>query len=358
MLSFGGLMSSHSSRKLGLLSGGHRSEHDISLRSASSMRKALEASGFSIEEFIIACDGSWNALAAENQRPTHVESSFEVAAWRGTAAEAVLRWAALGVDCVVLALHGKSGEDGSMQGFLQQHGFAYTGCGVQASALAMNKILTKRILQAEGIQTPPWRVVPPTAPRDVAQVEAWASALGWPLVLKAPGLGSYVGVFIVRSPDEALSALADLGTREDVLVEGYLSGREFSVPVLGSGPQCRALPTISIVPKLGKFFDLESKYTPGGAEETCPAPVADSINQELMRLAVQTHRAVGATGLTRTDILEGSDGSLQVIEINTLPGMTEQSLVPRSALVAGMSMGQLMQALVQDAYEQCARRNS
>ncbi len=245
-----------------------------------------------------------------------------------------------------------------MQGFLQQHGFAYTGCGVLASALAMDKILTKRILVAEGIPTPPWHVVPAGSRQTSATIERLGSVLGWPMVLKAPGLGSSVGVHIARTMAEAARALADLGSGTDVLAEGFLSGREFSVPVLGSGESCRALPTIAIIPKLADFFDLKSKYTPGGAEELCPAPVADNVQVELMRLAVLTHRAVGATGLTRTDILEAADGSLQVIELNTLPGMTEQSLAPKSARVAGIDMAALMDILVADAFRQHERRSA
>lgn len=351
-------MSRSPSRALGLLSGGHRSEHDISLRSAASMRAALQAAGHSVDEYVIACDGSWHVLPEGSVRPERVEAGFSGSAWSGSAAEAVLRWQRHGITCVVLALHGRSGEDGSMQGFLQQHGFAYTGCGVLASALAMDKVLTKRILVAENIATPAWRVIPADSPRTDELVPELGRALGWPLVLKAPALGSSVGVHVARTAREAEQALAELGSGDDVLAEAFLSGREFSVPVLGSGALSRALPTIAIVPKLASFFDIKSKYTPGGAEELCPAPVAGSVQEELMRLAVRTHRAVGATGLTRTDILEAADGALQVIEINTLPGMTEQSLVPKSARVAGLDMPALMNILVEDALKQHERRNA
>lgn len=342
---------------VGLLSGGHASEHEISLRTASTMRAGLEANGYCVIEMVIAFDCRWHELPSVcSQRPQRVEHSWGEAIWSGSALGAVERWKERGVECVAMGLHGRGGEDGALQGFLETCGLAYTGCGVAASAVALDKVLSKHVMRSAGIPTPRWSVVPGGVGSEV--VEQLVARHGLPLVAKANALGSSVGVFVCEDKASVLAALVALRAESQILVEDCVRGREFSVPVIGFGPEARALPVIDIVPKLGKFFDLASKYTPGGAEETCPARV-DAVTAEAMATAaLMLHRIIGARGVTRTDIMQAEDGTLAVLEINTLPGMTAESLVPRSAAVIGLSMAQLMDALVQDGLRARVARQS
>ena len=342
---------------VGLLSGGHASEHEISLRTGATMRAAMESSGCEVVEMVIGTDGVWNELARGlSQRSMRVDNECSAAVWRGDALEAVARWKQRGVRCVALGLHGRGGEDGAIQGFLEVSGLAYTGCGVGASAVALDKILTKHLMRSADIPTPRWSVVQCAGGRTSAAVAEIVTTHGLPVVVKAVGLGSSVGVFVCKDASAVADALHKLSTEAQVLVEDCVRGREFSVPVLGHGLNARALPAISIVPKLGDFFDLASKYTPGGAEEVCPAQVDATTAAALAAASVALHRLIGARGVTRTDIMQHADGSIAVLEINTLPGMTAESLVPRSAAVAGYSMAALMELLIQDGLDARAAR--
>lgn len=247
-------------------------------------------------------------------------------------------------DVVFIALHGRYGEDGTVQGLLDLLGIPYTGSGVLASALAMNKAVSKKLMLAEGIRTPPFVLV-----RDRDEGMARASELPLPLVVKPNREGSTIGVTIVRQADQLPSAL-ELAFRYDteVLVEQFIEGTEITAGVLGNDNPC-VLPLVEIVPRSG-FYDYESKYTPGATEEIVPARIPEARAREACELAIRAHKALGCRGMSRVDMICGRD-QVWVLEVNTIPGMTETSLLPRAAAAAGMSFAELVGRLVELALE-------
>ncbi len=352
--------------RVALLAGGHPSEHEVSLRSGRMMAEALAEAGFGVIPVLLGMDGTWNIAGAsslESGWPVSVATQWAAATWRGTAASAALELARLGVDTVCLGLHGPNGEDGTIQGFLETVGFAYTGSGVTASAVAMDKIQSKRVAASVGLRTSAFEVLEPGDPSagSSATRAAWAdqvvTKLSLPLVIKAPILGSSVHVHIARTSGAARAAVEEVWRAgERVLVEAFVEGREFTVPVLGTGAAARPMPVIEIRPKLAGWFDAASKYTPGGADEIVPAPIPTAEALRLQEAAIRLHTAIGGAGVTRTDFIVNSEGVPFVLEINTLPGMTRESLVPRAARAMGKSMAVLMQDLVLEARTRRAAR--
>lgn len=341
-----------------LLGGGHESEHEVSLRSSATLRDALLATGRRVHPVLIGQDGTWNLMppvapgSPAAPFPRAVAGRHPGAAFAGSAAEGVTRLRSAGITTAVLGLHGRGGEDGTIQGFLETAGFAYTGSGVVASAAAIDKVLCKRLMTSAGLPTAPFLEVgeaagPGAAPADAAR---WAAALGLPLVVKAPGLGSSVDVHIAATAEDAArAAAAVLASGPRALVERFVRGREFTVPVLGRAAESEALPVIEIVPRLASWFDAGSKYTPGGADEIVPAPIGPAETARLQELAVRLHRLVGARGVTRTDIIVDGSGEPWILEINTLPGMTAESLVPKASRAAGLPLSGLVERLLDDA---------
>lgn len=257
------------------------------------------------------------------------------------------------IDVAFLALHGKYGEDGTLQGFLDLIGVPYTGSGTLASALAMDKVMAKKILEAERIPTPHGCSVRRGASRrPLALMEP-------PLVVKPSKQGSSVGMTMVQDRAQ-LDAAIDEGLRHDdeVLVEERIMGTEVTVGVLGrlSGDDAvrdgvlvsgdvEALPVVEIVPKR-EFFDYSAKYDPDQCEEICPARIASDISREAQKLAIAAHRALRCRGYSRTDIILSSRGPV-VLEVNTLPGMTINSLLPKAAQAAHISFGELLHRIIQ-----------
>lgn len=228
-------------------------------------------------------------------------------------------------ECVFVALHGTYGEDGVVQGILEWMGLPYTGSGVLASALAMDKLMTKRVLVAAGIPTPEWRVL---------RTADAATDLEVPLAVKPVREGSSLGFSIVREAKELAPALAKaLAHDETALVERFVEGVETTVPVVGEPP--RALPAIEIRPKSG-VYDYESKYTPGATEELIPPPsLSEEEVAQIQELALSAHAALGCYGMSRSDFIYGPEGPM-MLEVNTIPGMTETSLLPNALKAAGV----------------------
>ena len=240
-------------------------------------------------------------------------------------------------DVVVNALHGTYGEDGVMQGMLDFHGIPYTGSGVLASALAMNKAVAKMIFKAEGIPTPAWKEI---------YSEAGLRGIKYPSVIKPCAEGSAVSVFIVKSKKQAAAAFKKAKKHGlPVIAEEYIKGTEISVPVLDK----KALPVIEIVPA-NEFYDYDAKYSDGKSEHIIPARISAKLRVKAAKAALSAHAALGCSQLSRTDIIIRK-GKLFVLEVNTLPGMTSVSLFPESAKAAGISFYRLLCILIKGAYK-------
>ena len=241
-------------------------------------------------------------------------------------------------DLVFLGLHGMDGEDGRIQAALDLLGVPYTGSGHLASAIAMDKAVSKQILDAAGIPTPRWRLLS----YEAEEAEQLSRTLPMPCVIKNIGGGSSLGVYLPESREELRRALEEvLHYGAKVLAEERIYGRELTVAVLGD----RWLPAVETVPA-GKEFDYVAKYQAGAAVETCPAPVSPEVMAAAGELALRTHRALGLEVYSRTDMILDKDGKLWVLEANSLPGMTSNSFVPKEAAAVGMSYNQLCEEIV------------
>lgn len=248
-------------------------------------------------------------------------------------------------DCVFVALHGRYGEDGTIQGALELMEIPYTGSGHLASALAMNKIMTKRLWQQAGLPTPDYREV--VGEEDLA---ALPQALGLPLILKAPNEGSTIGLSKVGSADELLGAYREVSPYDNtILAEKFIAGRELTVAVLGAGPTARALPIIEIVAPGGNY-DYQSKYFSDETQYLCPASLTQTMTEQVSEIAVRAYRVLECEGWARADIMLDADMKPWLLEMNTSPGMTGHSLVPMAAKAAGMSFGELCVAILSQAH--------
>jgi D-alanine-D-alanine ligase len=245
-----------------------------------------------------------------------------------------------GADVLFLALHGGRGEDGSLQAILDVLGVPYTGSGHLASALAMDKDLSKRVLRDHGIASAPWVMAPTTA----AHVK---HLVGFPCVVKPSKQGSSVGMTLVRRARDLPGAVAFAARYDDeVMVEGFVDGPEYTVGILGDA----ALPVVEIRPR-HELFDYECKYTPGMADEIAPAPITAKLAAKLQDAAQRTHRALKLGGYSRIDFRADADGAIFFLEANTLPGLTANSLIPKAARAAGMSFPVLCETICRLALE-------
>ena len=300
-------------KHVAVLMGGWSAEREVSLRSGKACADALEKKGY---------------------RVTKIDVGRDI----GTVLQTLKPDAALNV------LHGRPGEDGTLQGILEIVGIPYTHSGVLASAMAMQKDLAKVLFRAAGVPTPGGKLVSRMA-------AAREHVLERPYVLKPNSEGSSVGVFIVTKahehpPQELTRADWELG--ELVLAEPFIPGKELTCAVMGE----EALGVIEIVPT-ARFYDYEAKYAPGGSTHILPAEISPFVYQEVRRLAVAAHRALRCRGVSRADFrwddtAQGAEG-LVCLEVNTQPGMTETSLVPELAAYAGIPFAELVQWMVEDA---------
>ena len=299
-------------KHVAVLMGGWSAEREISLRSGKACADALERSGHQVSRIDVDRDV---AATLRARKP----------------------------DLALNVLHGRPGEDGTLQGLLEVIGIPYSHSGVLASALAMKKDIAKSVLKSAGVPVPGGMVA---ARKEAAK----RHLLPPPYVIKPVAEGSSVGVFIVREdhkhPPQELTR-ADWAFGDQILVEPYIPGKELTCAVMGD----RVFGVIEIVPTV-KFYDYEAKYAPGGSKHLLPAPIAADIYREVQRLSLAAHRALGCRGVTRADFR--FDDSLGVkglfcLEVNTQPGMTETSLVPELAAHAGTSFADLVRWMVEDA---------
>ena len=304
--------------KILVLMGGESTEREVSLRSGKAVAEALR------------------------QR---FENVVELDLTRDT----LNRITEIAPDCAFIALHGKGGEDGTVQGLLEWMGIPYTGPGTLASALCLDKMMTKKVLTLSGVPTPQFLCISPDADPKEAIGNA-IRVLGLPLVLKANCQGSSIGVAILREREGAEEILKELFTYGDqVLAEKFLSGTELTVPVMGND-KLLVLPPIEITSS-GKFYDYESKYTPGGSRHIIPARISPEVEKKVKAIAAKAYSETGCRGLARVDMMLDEKGDPFVIEINTSPGMTETSLFPDAAHAAGISFPELCETLVDLALE-------
>jgi len=243
-------------------------------------------------------------------------------------------------DVVFIALHGKYGEDGTIQGFLEILGIPYTGSDVLSSALAMDKLKSKQLFTLYKIPTPPWEIVEKDKPLPPLKL---------PIVIKPQREGSSIGVTIVQSEGELSEAFQKAFQYDPIAIaEKYIKGRELSVPILDIDGVPSALPIVEIVPK-GQFYDYYHKYTEGATEEIVPAPVEKTVEMKVKEIAVLAYKALGCRNFARVDIRLSKENEPFVLEVNTIPGLTPLSLLPLSAKAAGISFTQLIDIIIQNA---------
>lgn len=253
-------------------------------------------------------------------------------------------------DVVIIALHGKGGEDGTVQGMLDLLGIPYTGSGVLASALAMDKARTKKMLRGEGIRVPDDIVLSRRGRPSAGTVDTWIrAAFGYPVIVKPNEGGSTIGCTIVRGGDGLDAAIeAAFAHDKTVLIEPLLSGVEITAGLLGNEDPI-VLPLIEIVAR-GGFYDYEAKYAPGGSEHIIPARISEAAAARARDYAVRSHTALGCRGMSRVDMIVVGDQPY-VLEINTIPGMTPTSLLPDAARAAGIDFPALLDRLIACALE-------
>lgn len=296
-------------KKIGVLLGGLSSEREVSLASGNAVLKALTGKGY-------------DAVAIDVGRDVAVE----------------LRRQGIGV--AFNALHGKFGEDGAIQGLLEVLGIPYTGSGILASAMGMNKTVSKAVFRAAGLSVGPYLAI---QAQDRGVLQEVLATIGFPLFVKPAAEGSSVGVSRVDNREE-LEAAADLAFSYDreILAEKLIAGKEVQVGILGD----RALGAIEIVPK-NRFYDYESKYKEGMSEHFFPARIPAGDYQRTLDAGLAAHRALGCSGYSRVDFIVTNDGTPYILEVNTLPGMTATSLLPDIAKGVGISFPDLVERILQ-----------
>ena len=301
--------------KIAVLLGGTSAEREVSLNSGTAVLNALRKQGY-------------------DAHPIDPKT-FPVATLKEQ-----------GFDRVFNILHGRGGEDGTMQGLLEQIGIPYTGCGVMASALTMDKMRTKMLWKAFGLPVAEMEIVT-VENRATLNPEVVVKKLGLPLMVKPSLEGSSVGLTKVKTMEELESAV-DFALRFDrtVLIEEWLAGDEFTVPVLDG----EVLPSIKIVPE-GEFYDYDAKYISDNTQYFCPAGLTEAREQELRRLVKQAYDVVGCRGWSRIDVMADAEGKFRLVEVNTNPGMTSHSLFPKSAATVGYSFEQLVEKILELSVE-------
>ncbi len=304
--------------RLALIAGGISGEREVSLKGAAEVEKALDPSKYEVVRYDPATDLAKIAADAD------------------------------GLDAAFILLHGIHGEDGTMQGFLELLNIPYQGAGVLGSALAMDKNLAKTLYKLHGLPVAAWEMADRKHIEDPAPLPA---KLSLPLVIKPVRQGSSLGMSIVRQPEQLPAALETAFQHDsEVMVEEFIQGREITVGVIGND-ELMPLPLIEIIPDARyDFFDYEAKYKPGATREVCPAEVDDRIREKAQKYGLIAHQALQLKGYSRTDMIVRGD-EFFILETNTIPGMTETSLLPQAAAEAGLDFGALLDRLIELAME-------
>jgi D-alanine-D-alanine ligase len=295
-------------KKIGVMMGGLSREREISLKTGKAILKALIEKGYNASAMDVGQD------IAETLAKEKIEIAF-------------------------IALHGRFGEDGTIQGMLELMRIPYTGSGVLASALALHKIMAKKFFLCENIPTPPYEVF---LREEIDKNSPRTTSLPLPLVVKPAREGSTIGVSIVRSEEELVPALKGAGRYdEEILVEEFMKGKEITVGILEDIP----LPVIEIVPKSG-FYDYHAKYTKGETQYIIPARIRREKYLYAQEISLKAFQVLGCSGCARVDLMTDEDENPFVIDVNTMPGMTETSLLPKAAGYAGISFEELVERIL------------
>jgi len=295
-------------KKIGVMMGGLSREREISLKTGKAILRALTEKGYNASPVDVGPD------IAETLIKEKIEIAF-------------------------IALHGRFGEDGTVQGMLELMRIPYTGSGVLASALALHKIMAKKFFLCENIPTPTYEVF---LREEIEKNPPQNTSLPLPLVVKPAREGSTIGVSIVREENELIPALKEAGKYDDeILVEEFMQGREITVGILEDIP----LPIIEIVPKSG-FYDYHSKYTKGETEYIIPARIPREKYLYAQDISLKAFQVLGCAGCARVDLMTDEDGNPFVIDVNTMPGMTETSLLPKAASYAGIPFEELVERIL------------
>jgi D-alanine-D-alanine ligase len=311
--------------RIGVLMGGQSAEREVSLRTGTAVHRSL-------------CRRGYDAVTID-VGPTLYRDLQEQK-----------------IEIAFLSLHGPGGEDGVIQGFLETVGIPYTGSGLQANAIGMHKVTTKTILAAHKIPVPAGIVI--KRAEKVSSGAALRSAkLRWPVVVKPASQGSTIGVTIVQKPSQWSEALAVAHRYDhDAMVEAYIPGHEVTVSLIGSGKELpMVLPAVEIVAPDG-FYDFSAKYEKGKTQYLCPAPLSAAITKQIRALAMKTYQVMGCDGAIRVDFRITPRGHPYVLEINTVPGMTETSLLPMAAAQAGIDYDELTERILQSALVRAKER--
>jgi D-alanine-D-alanine ligase len=354
---------------IAVLLGGPSAEHDVSIVSGTAIAEALAGAGCTVEQLLIDLDGRWWELPSDHRRGDREPASYDDAAALGatgptSAATALDRLAAAAPPPVVfVALHGPFGEDGAIQAMLEAAGLAYTGSGVTASALGMDKAIFKRLVRGIGLPVVDWREVRLARWRDdpvaiTRELAAFADGTGdLRIMVKPSGLGSSVGMTLAHGPDELPAALEEAFRFDSVvLVEAYLAGaRDLEVSVIGNDHAHLELYGPGEIVAGHEFYDFASKYTPGLSETSIHAEVSPAMKASILKIARDAYRGIGAEGFARVDFLIRGD-EIFLSEINTIPGFTPISLFPTMPSAAGLSFTDVCLRVVDLAIERHAAR--
>jgi D-alanine-D-alanine ligase len=329
---------------IALLLGGTSPERHVSMASGRGIAAALTEAGHTVTLFDPARGESARIGVDELELPGETSPTHaELDRFTNAAYLAAIQSIPGDVDVAVLALHGAPGEDGTVQALLELRGIPYTGSGVLSSALAMDKAMTKRILESQEIETPRWfqlRRGEATPERLAALVDQHTC---YPVVVKPNDGGSTVGMTIVENASGLVAAYELAGEyAASILFEEFIEGRELTVAIVGD----ESLPIVEIRPKSG-FYDYRSKYTAGQTEYFCPADLPRALEEEIRELARRSHEALGCSGYSRVDFRLSPENVPYCLEVNTLPGMTATSLVPKAAAAAGMSFPALCERIIE-----------
>ncbi|OGY66445.1 MAG: hypothetical protein A3A04_00500 [Candidatus Harrisonbacteria bacterium RIFCSPLOWO2_01_FULL_40_28] len=323
--------------KVAVLMGGPSSEHEVSLKTGNKIISALQRDKYEVAPITIRKDRMWvfpdGEVVVEERGMQKLKSD--------------------NVDIVFIAMHGEYGEDGTIQKLLEDAEIAFTGSNAKASALGMDKVRAGEIFEAGGL------LIPKTVVLTRSEMGGIAHDLRYPIVVKPADGGSSVGITICNNNEEFLNGIGEAFRVSDtIMLQEFIKGREFTCGVIEDKEgKPFALPPTEIVPKKGLFFDYKSKYEIGGSEEVTPPRISLDYIKRIQEIAFRAHMLIHAEGISRTDIIltQNKEEQLYVLEINTIPGMTETSLLPQEAKVAGIEFCELLDRIIESGMRRKAR---